>query len=233
MPDVLVNNAGIGHSGTFLQTTEKEWQRVLDVNLWGVIHGCRAFGALMVERGRGGHIVNLASAAAYLPSKVLAAYATSKAAVLMLSDCLRAELADERDRGERDLPRHRQHQHHQDLDLLRGLGERAGRQAGPGGQALRPPGLPAGEGGRRDRQGGAHRQAGGPGHGGGEGRALGRADLTRTAAPGRADQRGLTDPGTAWARPGWAVVGGAVMVVGGGGRADSPAHHRPAPLASG
>lgn len=94
VPDVLVNNAGIGHSGTFLQTTEKEWQRVLDVNLWGVIHGCRAFGALMVERGRGGHIVNLASAAAYLPSKVLAAYATSKAAVLMLSDCLRAELVE-------------------------------------------------------------------------------------------------------------------------------------------
>ncbi|GAB2720653.1 SDR family oxidoreductase [Kitasatospora kifunensis] len=94
VPDVLVNNAGIGHSGTFLQTSEKEWQRVLDVNLWGVIHGCRAFGALMVERDQGGHIVNLASAAAYLPSKVLAAYATSKAAVLMLSDCLRAELAD-------------------------------------------------------------------------------------------------------------------------------------------
>ncbi|WP_035796040.1 SDR family oxidoreductase [Kitasatospora mediocidica] len=93
VPDVLVNNAGIGHSGTFLQITEKEWQRVLDVNLWGVIHGCRAFGTLMAERGEGGHIVNLASAAAYLPSKILAAYATSKAAVLMLSDCLRAELA--------------------------------------------------------------------------------------------------------------------------------------------
>ncbi|MFI6443883.1 SDR family oxidoreductase [Kitasatospora sp. NPDC050543] len=93
VPDVVVNNAGIGHSGTFLQTTEKEWQRVLDVNLWGVIHGCRAFGTMMAERGEGGHIVNLASAAAYLPSKVLAAYATSKAAVLMLSDCLRAELA--------------------------------------------------------------------------------------------------------------------------------------------
>ncbi|MFF2042019.1 SDR family oxidoreductase [Kitasatospora sp. NPDC058170] len=93
VPDVLVNNAGIGHSGTFLETTEKEWQRVLDVNLWGVIHGCRAFGALMADRGRGGHIVNLASAAAYLPSKALTAYATSKAAVFMLSDCLRAELA--------------------------------------------------------------------------------------------------------------------------------------------
>ncbi|MFB7471835.1 SDR family oxidoreductase [Kitasatospora sp. NPDC056184] len=93
VPDVVVNNAGIGHSGSFLETTEKEWRRVLDVNLWGVIHGCRAFGALMAERGEGGHIVNLASAAAYLPSKALTAYATSKAAVFMLSDCLRAELA--------------------------------------------------------------------------------------------------------------------------------------------
>ncbi|GAA1399473.1 SDR family oxidoreductase [Kitasatospora putterlickiae] len=93
VPDVVVNNAGVGHSGTFLETTEKEWQRVLDVNLWGVIHGCRAFGALMADRDEGGHIVNLASAAAYLPSKALTAYATSKAAVFMLSDCLRAELA--------------------------------------------------------------------------------------------------------------------------------------------
>ncbi|MBE8477526.1 SDR family oxidoreductase [Streptomyces justiciae] len=93
VPDIVVNNAGVGHSGTFLQTTEKEWRRVLDVNLWGVIHGCRAFGTLMADRGEGGHIVNLASAAAYLPSKILAAYATSKAAVFMLSDCLRAELA--------------------------------------------------------------------------------------------------------------------------------------------
>ena len=93
VPDIVVNNAGVGHSGTFLATADEEWRRVLDVNLWGVIHGCRAFGSRMAERGEGGHIVNLASAAAYLPSKVLAAYATSKAAVFMLSDCLRAELA--------------------------------------------------------------------------------------------------------------------------------------------
>ncbi|WP_254878956.1 SDR family oxidoreductase [Streptomyces sp. NA04227] len=96
VPDIVVNNAGIGHSGTFLDTTEKEWERILDVNLWGVIHGCRAFGTLMKERGEGGHIVNVSSAAAYTPSKVLAAYATSKAAVYMLSDCLRAELAKDR-----------------------------------------------------------------------------------------------------------------------------------------
>ncbi|TLQ48325.1 SDR family oxidoreductase [Streptomyces marianii] len=91
--DVLVNNAGIGLSGSFLDTTADDWRRVLDVNLWGVIHGCRVFGGQMAERGQGGHIVNTASAAAFQPSKALPAYATSKAAVLMLSECLRAELA--------------------------------------------------------------------------------------------------------------------------------------------
>ncbi|MFD5817149.1 SDR family oxidoreductase [Streptomyces sp. NPDC127038] len=91
--DVLVNNAGIGLSGSFLDTTSDDWRKVLDVNLWGVIHGCRLFGKQMAERGQGGHIVNIASAAAYQPSKALPAYSTSKAAVLMLSECLRAELA--------------------------------------------------------------------------------------------------------------------------------------------
>ncbi|WP_326811177.1 SDR family oxidoreductase [Streptomyces scopuliridis] len=91
--DVLVNNAGIGLSGAFLDTTAEDWKKVLDVNLWGVIHGCRLFGKQMAERGQGGHIVNIASAAAYQPSKALPAYSTSKAAVLMLSECLRAELA--------------------------------------------------------------------------------------------------------------------------------------------
>ncbi|MET8560676.1 SDR family oxidoreductase [Streptomyces flaveolus] len=90
--DVLVNNAGIGLSGSFFATTTDDWRKVLDVNLWGVIHGCRLFGARMAERGQGGHIVNVASAAAYQPSRALPAYSTSKAAVLMLSECLRAEL---------------------------------------------------------------------------------------------------------------------------------------------
>lgn len=94
VPGILVNNAGIAHFGTVLGTTGDEWRRVLEVNLWGVLHGCRAFGARMAERGAPAHIVNVASAAAYLPSKQLAAYSTSKAAVAMMSDCLRAELAD-------------------------------------------------------------------------------------------------------------------------------------------
>ena len=93
VPDVVVNNAGIGLAGTFLDTTPEDWKQVLDVNLWGVIHGCRLFGRQMTERGQGGHIVNTASAAAFQPSRALPAYSTSKAAVLMLSECLRAELA--------------------------------------------------------------------------------------------------------------------------------------------
>jgi NAD(P)-dependent dehydrogenase (short-subunit alcohol dehydrogenase family)/pimeloyl-ACP methyl ester carboxylesterase len=91
--DVLVNNAGIGMSGSFLETTPEDWRKVLDVNLWGVIHGCRLFGRQMADRGQGGHIVNTASAAAFQPSKSLPAYSASKAAVLTLSECLRAELA--------------------------------------------------------------------------------------------------------------------------------------------
>ncbi|WP_112466374.1 SDR family oxidoreductase [Streptomyces triticisoli] len=91
--DVLVNNAGIGLSGSFFDHTTEDWRKVLDVNLWGVVHGCRLLGKRMAERGQGGHIVNTASAAAYQPSKALPAYSASKAAVLMLSECLRAELA--------------------------------------------------------------------------------------------------------------------------------------------
>lgn len=92
VPDIVVNNAGIGMAGPFLDTTVADWQRILDVNLWGVIHGSRLFGQQLLERGQGGTLVNVASAAAYSPSRALPAYATTKAAVLMLTQCLRAEL---------------------------------------------------------------------------------------------------------------------------------------------
>ncbi|TDD81079.1 SDR family oxidoreductase [Saccharopolyspora karakumensis] len=93
VPDVVINNAGIGLAGSFLDTSVADWENVIDVNLWGVIHGCRLFARQMVERGEGGRIINVASAAAYLPSQVLPAYSTTKAAVLRLSECLRVELA--------------------------------------------------------------------------------------------------------------------------------------------
>ena len=93
VPDVVVNNAGIGVAGDFLDTPPEQFDRVLEVNLGGVVNGCRAFARRMVDRGTGGHIVNVASMAAYTPLGSLNAYCTSKAAVYMFSDCLRAELA--------------------------------------------------------------------------------------------------------------------------------------------
>ena len=92
VPDVVVNNAGIAMVGPLLAHTEEDWQRIVGVNLLGVARGCRLFGAQMAERGTG-HLVNIASAASYAPSASLSAYATTKAAVRMLSECLRAELA--------------------------------------------------------------------------------------------------------------------------------------------
>ena len=92
VPDTVVNNAGIGQAGRFLDTPAEEFDRVLDINLGGVVNGCRSFGRRLVERGTGGHIVNVASAAAYSPLQSLNAYCTSKAAAYMFSDCLRAEL---------------------------------------------------------------------------------------------------------------------------------------------
>jgi NAD(P)-dependent dehydrogenase (short-subunit alcohol dehydrogenase family) len=93
VPDVVVNNAGIAIVGSFLEHTEEDWQRIVDVNLLGVARGCRLFGKQMVERGAGGHLVNIASAASYAPTSALPAYSATKAAVRMLSECIRAELA--------------------------------------------------------------------------------------------------------------------------------------------
>lgn len=92
VPDVVVNNAGIGAAGDFLATSRQEFNRVIDINLYGVVNMSRAFAGPMADRGLGGHIVNLSSMAAYSPAADMGAYATSKAAVFMFSDCLRAEL---------------------------------------------------------------------------------------------------------------------------------------------
>lgn len=92
VPDLVMANAGIGVSGTFLDTSVDDWRRVLDVNLWGVIHTLRAFLPAMVERREGGHVVITSSAAGYLATPSLPAYSTTKAAVLMLAQCLAGEL---------------------------------------------------------------------------------------------------------------------------------------------
>lgn len=92
VPDVVVNNAGVGHAGLFLDTPRAEYDRVLAINFGGVVNCCRSFGRRMVDRGAGGHVVNISSMAAYSPQQSMNAYATSKAAVFMFGDCLRAEL---------------------------------------------------------------------------------------------------------------------------------------------
>jgi len=90
-PDVLVNNAGVGLAGGLLDTTLEDWEWIMNVNLWGVVHGCHFFAPQMALRGRG-QIVNVASAAGFYNSEAMAAYGTTKYAVVGLSEALRAEL---------------------------------------------------------------------------------------------------------------------------------------------
>jgi NAD(P)-dependent dehydrogenase (short-subunit alcohol dehydrogenase family) len=90
--DILMNNAGVGLAASFLDTPLEDWDWLLRVNLWGVIHGCHFFLPPMVSRGAGGHVVNVASLASYMPSETLSAYTTSKYGVLGLSEALRVEL---------------------------------------------------------------------------------------------------------------------------------------------
>ena len=91
-PDILVNNAGVGLAGGLLATSLEDWDWVVNVNLWGVVHGCHFFAPLMAERGRG-QIINIASAAGFYNSEAMTAYGTTKYAVVGLSEALREELA--------------------------------------------------------------------------------------------------------------------------------------------
>jgi short-subunit dehydrogenase len=90
--DVLVNNAGVMPAGRFLDEDDGVSATTIDVNLWGPLHGMRAFAPGMVDRGRG-HIVNVASMAGKLHVPGLAVYVASKHAVVGLSAAVRDELA--------------------------------------------------------------------------------------------------------------------------------------------
>jgi NAD(P)-dependent dehydrogenase (short-subunit alcohol dehydrogenase family) len=92
--DVLVNNAGVALGGDFLDTTLEDWRWIVSINLWGVIHGCHFFVPPMVKRARGGHVVNVSSAAGFVASRQLNAYATTKFAVFGFSEALRDELME-------------------------------------------------------------------------------------------------------------------------------------------
>lgn len=92
-PDLVINNAGIGAGGTLVgETTMADWHRTLDINLYGVVHGCHVFVPQLREAGRAG-LINVASAASFAAAPTMAAYNVSKAGVLALSETLAAELA--------------------------------------------------------------------------------------------------------------------------------------------
>lgn len=90
--DILVNNAGVGLGGGFLDSSLEDWDWIIGINLYGVIYGCHEFIPPMVARGRGGHVVNVSSAAGFVATAPLSAYSTTKFAVFGLSEALRSEV---------------------------------------------------------------------------------------------------------------------------------------------
>jgi NADP-dependent 3-hydroxy acid dehydrogenase YdfG len=91
--DVIVNNAGVAVSGTFLETSLDDWDWLLGINLKGVVHGCHYFVPKMVERGAGGHVINIASIFGIFAPPGVSAYVASKFGVRGFSLSLREELA--------------------------------------------------------------------------------------------------------------------------------------------
>ena len=89
--DVLCNNAGVAGQGAVAEASLKTWEWCLGVNLWGVIHGCRAFLPAMIERGSG-HVVNTASVLGHLSSPGVGPYNVSKYGVVALSETLHLEM---------------------------------------------------------------------------------------------------------------------------------------------
>lgn len=89
---LLFNNAGVGSGGLVWENSDRDWQWVLGVNLWGVIHGIRHFVPRMIERGQAGHIVNTASVAGLVCAPNMGVYNVSKHAVVALTETLQHDL---------------------------------------------------------------------------------------------------------------------------------------------
>lgn len=91
--DVWINNAGYGRVVPFVDGDADEWERMIDVNFWGVVHGTRA--AIAAMRQDGGAIINIASLAGLMSPRQHSAYAVAKAAVLALTRSLAVEFAEQ------------------------------------------------------------------------------------------------------------------------------------------
>jgi NAD(P)-dependent dehydrogenase (short-subunit alcohol dehydrogenase family) len=97
VPNLVFNNAGVGHGGLIWEHSLEDWEWVLGVNLWGVVHGVRAFTPMMLEAARGdsgfeGHVVNTASMAGLLTAPNMGIYNVSKHAVVALTETMYQDL---------------------------------------------------------------------------------------------------------------------------------------------
>jgi NAD(P)-dependent dehydrogenase (short-subunit alcohol dehydrogenase family) len=90
---VIVNNAGIGPIGDIADLTLDDWKWIIDVNLWGVVHGVHHFLPILEGNEDGGHIVNTSSMAGLVPTPGLGSYVLTKYGVLGLTETLAQELA--------------------------------------------------------------------------------------------------------------------------------------------
>ncbi|HEX4114147.1 MAG TPA: SDR family NAD(P)-dependent oxidoreductase [Stellaceae bacterium] len=90
---VVCNNAGVGGTAGADKVNLTDWRWVIDINLMGVVHGVRTFTPLIKSHGEGGHIVNTASMAGFLPGTGFGPYTATKYAVVGISEALQVELA--------------------------------------------------------------------------------------------------------------------------------------------
>ena len=90
---LVCNNAGVAVSGAAWENSEAEWQWILGVNLWGVVHGVRAFAPRLIAQDEG-HIVNTASVAGLISPPGMSAYCVTKHAVVALSESLHHDLRE-------------------------------------------------------------------------------------------------------------------------------------------
>src|ERR1700758_2423699 len=93
--DILINNADVTGGSSIEDDSIDLWHRIIEINTFGVVYGCKAFVPVLRESG-GGHIVHIGSFAAFVSAPEMASYNVSKAGVLSLSETLDAELAPHR-----------------------------------------------------------------------------------------------------------------------------------------
>lgn len=94
VPDVVVNNAGILIGGGFLEQTNADWRRMIQINMMSPLVGSRLFVQRMVNSGTRGHIVNVCSVGAFMPTPIAPSYVVAKAGAWFGTQALRAEFGD-------------------------------------------------------------------------------------------------------------------------------------------